>query len=122
MPAPPLFRTFDRFEDAERARDALLAAGLPRSAVQLQVMQDEAGPVEGNFLTGNARTRDGDIRPLGSSMAGELPYDENFRETVSRGVHLLVVAPADEAERRAAVAILDAFECVDVEARVPPRP
>jgi hypothetical protein len=121
MPIPPLLRTFARFEDAEAARERLLSAGLPRTSVQLQNLQDEAGPVEGNFVTGNARTRDGDLLAMGSSRVGELPYEGNFNDTVHRGVHLLVVEPADDAQRGEAVAILDQFESVDVAAASSPR-
>ena len=50
-----LVRSFATLERAEAARSAVLSLGVSSDAVQLQVLQDEAGPVEGNFLVGNGR-------------------------------------------------------------------
>jgi hypothetical protein len=111
----PLLRTFGRFEDASSARDALVAAGLPPSAVAFRVIEDEAGPVEGNFVAGNGRTESGRTPARGILVGSEIPYDKNFADTVSRGGHLLLVEPADEQQRAQALAILDRFESVDVD-------
>ncbi|MDM5178042.1 hypothetical protein PO883_12655 [Massilia sp. DJPM01] len=44
---------FDAFDTAQQARAALLADGFGADALELKVHDDEAGPVEGNFLVGN---------------------------------------------------------------------
>jgi hypothetical protein len=109
-----LLRSFERFEDAGAARDALLTAGLAAGAVQLRVSDDEAGPVEGNFLVGNGRTEHG--RPPGGVLAGaEVPYQENFRKVVPRGVHLLSVQLDDEGRQAEVEAILDMYGGFDVD-------
>jgi hypothetical protein len=48
-----IVRTFRVFAAAERARDELLAAGFPRESVELSVLDDEAGPGQGNFTVGD---------------------------------------------------------------------
>ena len=103
----PLLRSFDRFEDAVAAREALLAAGVAPAAVQVQPMEDEAGPAQGNFLVGNGRLRD-DSTP-NPSAASQLPYEPNFAHPVFRATNLLLLQPADDAQRAQAAAILDRF-------------
>jgi hypothetical protein len=107
-----LLRSFDTFEAASAARDALVAAGFDPAAVQLRVLDDEAGPAEGNFLIGNGRTTHG--RPPRGVLAGpEVPYEENFAQVVFRGNQLLAVEVADESQRRRALALLQPFGGVD---------
>lgn len=105
----PLLRSFDRLENATAARNELVAAGFPPSAIQVRAMQDEAGPVQGNFAVGNGRT---DIRPAESDFVSPDspdPYELNLAHPASRGENLLVVEAADEAQRQQAVTILDRF-------------
>jgi hypothetical protein len=45
--SPALIRIFDHFADAQQARSALLDAGFPAHAVQLDTVDDEAVPVQG---------------------------------------------------------------------------
>ena len=47
--AEPMIYSYTTFEDAQAARAALIAGGL---SAELQVIADEAGTVEGNFLVG----------------------------------------------------------------------
>ena len=109
----PLLRSFTRFEDASAAREALIASGLPSECVELRVIDDEAGPVEGNFVAGNGRREEGDGPSRGIVAGGEIPYERNFAATVSRGAHLLIVTAADETRRIEARDILDRFAAVD---------
>ena len=113
MPIAPLLRTFTRFEDLEPARAELLAAGLPPSAVQSRMLGDEAGPVEGNFVSGNGRTTVGANGPDGVITGGRVTYDENFQPFATRGIHLLVVEAQDEGQRRQAAEILDRYDTAD---------
>lgn len=54
--AQVLVRVFDALDHAHAARDALLAAGIDAGAVALDILNDEAGPVQGNFTVGNTPT------------------------------------------------------------------
>lgn len=111
----PLICSFDRFEDAEQARALLLAAGLPLGSVALRVIEDEAGPVEGNFVSGNGH-RDGSSPPDGVITGGATPYERNFARTVSRGVCLLMVEADDEVLRQRAGAVLGRYTARQVAA------
>ncbi len=109
----PLLRSFDRLDDATAARNELVAAGFSPAAVQVRAMEDEAGPVQGNFTVGNGRT---DIKPGDSDFvtpASPDPYALNFAHPTFRGGNLLVVQAADEAQRQQAMAIVDRFGGVD---------
>lgn len=112
----PLIRTFERYADAQQARDALLGAGF-EGRVELSVRDDEAGPVEGNFTAGNGRpARSGEpgVRePL--TRAGDDAYHRNFRDVAHRGLHLLVVQAGDGDEQQRARAILDRYGAVDID-------
>jgi hypothetical protein len=80
---------FDVFESAEQARKALLAAGF--GSVQLTVMEDEAGPVKGNFTVGDYTGRPTD--PV---------YERDFKKTAQRGSYVMTVAAPYVALARAA--------------------
>jgi hypothetical protein len=114
MPTP-LLRTYETFDAAVAAREALLAAGFDAQAVRFRVMEDEAGPVEGNFLIGNGRTAH-DGPPTGVRAGPEVPYGPNFARPVSRGAHLLAIETADEDQRRRALDTLAPFGGLDVDA------
>ncbi len=117
---PGLLRTFDDFDTATQARDALLAAGLQASQLNLQATGDEAGPVEGNFLVGNGRDA-GDETPPEPLPSGADPiYHRNFHRTVNRGTCRLVVEVRDASQRDTANQVLDRFGGVDVDAKTAP--
>jgi hypothetical protein len=59
-----LVRSFATLESAEAARVAVFSLGVSPDAVQLQVLQDEAGPVESNFVVGNGREAPDDTSAL----------------------------------------------------------
>jgi hypothetical protein len=115
MAATPLICSFDRFEDAQEARAQLLAEGLPSAAVTLRVIEDEAGPAEGNFVSGNGR-RDATTSREAVITGGVIPYDRNFARTVSRGVFLLAIEVDDGAQRRRAQVVLERYAARDVAA------
>jgi hypothetical protein len=108
--------SFARFEDLEAARAQLLAAGLAPEAVQVRVVDDEAGPVEGNFVSGNGRMAPGGRATADVKTGAAVDYARNFAATAARGAHLLVVAAADDAQRVRAVEVVQRFDAVDVEA------
>jgi hypothetical protein len=112
-PRGALLRSFSTLDDAVAARDALAAAGIARELVELTVLQDEAGPVSGNFLIGNGQTNHGG-RPAPVRSAGEVPYDENFRETAYRGAYLLTLHRLGPTQRSVAESVLAGFDSVAV--------
>jgi hypothetical protein len=100
-----LVRSFATLEHAEAARTAVLSFGVSADAVQLQVLQDEAGPVEGNFVVGNGRAA-----PDSSA------YEANFANTVARGSCLLMLLSIPENQRSNVEAALNEFGGVDTDA------
>ena len=114
--ANEIVKVFDRYEDAEQARSALLAAGFAPGQVRLQCNEDEAGPVEGNFLVGNGR-RPGRAGGVSSAADhGDLPYELNYDHPELRGLHLLLLdVPSDE-QRGRAEELLGGFGARDIAA------
>jgi len=114
--ANEIVKVFDRYEDAEQARSALLAAGFAPGQVRLQCNEDEAGPVEGNFLVGNGR-RPGRAGGVSSAADhGDLPYELNYDHPELRVLHLLLLdVPSDE-QRARAEELLGGFGARDIAA------
>jgi len=117
MGAQPNIRTFSSFEDATAAQQALASAGVPRDLMEVRVLDDEAGPVQGNFIVGNGATTHGGA-PGGVRTGPEVPYEQNFREVVRRGAYMLVVQAPESNERALELeAVLARFDSV-----APPHP
>lgn len=93
--------SFRSFADAQRARDALAGQGFEAGALHLRSIADEAGPVQGNFVSGNGRPAD-NRAPAGVIGSGEAPYPKNFNPVVDRGSELLEVLVHSDEERRKA--------------------
>ncbi|HVE54506.1 MAG TPA: hypothetical protein VNB23_14095 [Ramlibacter sp.] len=113
-PATTTLRSFSSLDDASGALQALADSGVPKGSMELVVLQDEAGPVEGNFLIGNGATTHGD-EPAAVRTGNEVPYDENFRAPTHRGGFLLVLSGLDEAQLAAADPLFARFGGVQVE-------
>jgi hypothetical protein len=118
----PLLRAYDRFEDAEQARNEILANGIPPERVQLNALEDEAGPVEGNFVLDEKDTGKGPTEPGGDASHDLLGTEErtdayNNSEPVWRASHVLVVMTDDDRQRRQAAEIMDRYGGIDVEQR-----
>lgn len=116
MVLDPLVRSFDNLDAATQARQAVIDAGVDPELVQTHVIQDEAGPVEGNFLIGNGRTAHGG-EPSAVLAGPDVPYESNFEHVVTRGVHMVMVHAADPALRERVQAILAQLGGVDPQAR-----
>jgi hypothetical protein len=56
--ANTIVRVYDSFFNAERVRNELLAAGFSSDDVRFDVKEDEAGPVDGNFIVGSGASGD----------------------------------------------------------------
>lgn len=104
-----MLRTFEAYAHAQQAREALLGTGFSPEAVRLESIDDEAGPVEGNFVIGNGRG-------VNDESPAQPDYCSNFERTVERGVHLLVIAVQDDAQRRRVDELVSPLGGVDPEA------
>ena len=103
----PLIYSYPRLEDAVAARNSLLSAGVDPVEMEIRVIADEAGPVEGNFLVGNGRNARDDTVETGNDGGPDAPpYAENFADVGTRGLHLLVVGPEDPDLLARAAAVL----------------
>lgn len=67
----PLIYIFDDFDAAQRARAELIKFGFEAPAVNLDVRDDEAGPVQGNFTVGDNPAAAGRLR-LHASASGRV--------------------------------------------------
>ena len=76
---------FSGYATAEGARIALLASGFPLSDVHLESMEDEAGPVEDNFIFDCKET------PHSADRGGGV-----HAETTQRDIYLLSVDADDD--------------------------
>lgn len=93
--ARPVVQSFDRLDEAERARDALIASGFDAHAVHLAAREDEAGPVQGNFTVGD-----------GKPCRDEDGYERNFRDVAQRSAILLSVEVTTAEEQAVAARLL----------------
>lgn len=93
-----LIRVYDKFSDAENARNALLTSGFAPDSVHLSSTADEAGPVSGNFILEYKDTEKGDDDSvLDALFSRDDPNEGQGRtEVVWRGNYLLTVDAADE--------------------------
>jgi hypothetical protein len=112
-------RVFDKFLDAENARKELLASDFSSTCVHLSSEDDEAGPVEGNFITGdNARDNKGTGDVFYYLVGTEdTAYHSHYDDVVQRGSFLLTVEANDDAQLMRASSIMDRFGAVDLNKR-----
>jgi hypothetical protein len=101
--------SFKSLEGAQAARNALVAKGVDAESIDVQVIADEAGATDGNFAIGNGRST-GDS-PISIGGVGE--YGDNFADPSFSGTCLLMVYPADDAQRNLIVGELGSNIRVD---------
>lgn len=100
----PIVRTFMHVTAAEQARAELLEAGIAADDVAIDVRIDETGPVQGNFVTGDA-----------PEVKGKTAYTHTYAPVAQdavRGCQLTVNVP-DPALAERAAAILDRLGALD---------
>lgn len=121
--ANTLVRVYDRFSDAENARNQLLDAGFPASRVHLTSKEDEAGPVQGNFTVGDASTSLGGVRGAIDSLMGrdDHTYQHDYANVVQCGSFLLTVDVEDDVQSARASDITQRFGGIDVDERTSER-
>jgi hypothetical protein len=91
----PLIYVFDDLTTADRVREELLSCGFDRSAVELTVREDEAGPVQGNFTVGDDPT-----------VKGGTDYEDTYANPTQRGTCLLTITPVDPTQTEYAIKLL----------------
>lgn len=108
-----MVRVFERLSDAQNARNQLLGSGFSESGVNLRMGDDEAGPVDGNFimLEKGAERR--------SKASGQDPRIDGYGNPglVWRSSIVLTVEAGDDDQGTLASDILDRCGAIDVEAR-----
>lgn len=106
--ADTLLRVFDSLDVAQQAREALLAAGIEAAAISMTIHEDEAGPVEGNFVVDLTEKP---TPPRGS--ANRQSDQGELRTPVQRSICLLQVEVANDRDGSRAAGVLDRFACRD---------
>jgi hypothetical protein len=106
--AETLLRVFDSFDIAQRARSALIAAGMPESAVEMRPQEDDGGPPQGNFVV--------DLEEQPTPAVGDpnrQSAQSELRTPVQRASCLLVVQAADADQHALASRVLDQVYSID---------
>lgn len=117
--ANTIVRIYDKFLDAQKAREELLAAGFSSSDVQLQSTDDEAGDMKGNFTVGDTVTDSaGGLKGFFHALTGgkEQIYENGFTNPHRHGRYILTVDGEDEQLTNASH-IMNRFGAMDVDAR-----
>lgn len=106
---------YDKFPDAENARNALLASGFAADSIHLTSTQDEAGPVSGNFILEYKDKEKGDDDSiLDALFRSDEPNEGQGRTEVAwRGNYLLTVDTSNEEQWRHASDITKQFDPID---------
>jgi hypothetical protein len=90
-----IVRVIESFQDAERARQALLDAGFDRDGIDITHTGDEAGPSEANFTVGDS-----------PSVKGGTDYKDVYAPGLEIG-KCVVTVTADDARLEKAASILE---------------
>jgi hypothetical protein len=118
-----LVRVYNRFSDAENARNALVSSGFSPEAIHLESTIDEAGPVQGNFvLESKDSDNDNDDSPFDSLFGRDDPNEGHGRTGVAwRGGYIMTIDAADETQIARASDIVKQHGAVDIDERTPHR-
>lgn len=116
-----LIRVYNDLSRAENARRELLKSGIEPSHVELTSKEDEAGPVQGNFATGNDESGENAfLRRFGSVVGGEeQTYERDYRDAIQRGKVMLAVQADNDEECELASGILKHFGGIDFNQQTP---
>lgn len=107
-----LIRKFHEFNQAQRAREALLAEGFNDDAVSLTASEDEAGPTAGNFALDRASKLPGAAEEDGALAAQEDPRANS--QALLYGTYILSIATDDSSRLARAADIADSHGAIDV--------
>lgn len=113
--AHTLIRMFNRIDQAQLAREALLAGGFDIDDVRLDASEDEAGTVAGNFLLPREDTPRG--RAIGADTSAEpparRPETSTNSQAVTQGQYILTVEAGDDGALDRAAEIVRRYGAVD---------
>lgn len=117
-----LVRIYDHLANAESARSALVASGFSAGSVHLTAADDEAGPVEGNFILEYKDAAHAHDRSAFDSLLGRDDPNEGLgRQAVAwREHYLLTVDVQDDEQFARAEDITQRFGAVNSGRRAPP--
>ena len=110
---------YDNYDDAERAVQALVSEGFPRSSVQLNPDRDDSGTTAAGASSDTGDTHRG-IRGFFHSLFGGDEHREHrdvYAESVRRGSYVLTVDTQNESEVDRATDIMNRFNPADIEER-----
>lgn len=116
--ASTLAGVFDDYDDAERARDRLFAAGFGRDAVQITPERSAWG--SGDPTWGGRAEQQGGLRGFFASLFGSADEETHghYSEAVRRGSVVVTVTLQDDSQVSSATEILEDCGAIDVDERV----
>ncbi len=107
---------YDDYDAAQRARDALVEAGIPENQVEVMAR------VAGDAAKGTSEVEDKTVgdRVLGAFMSLFTPRDDHrdYTHAVDRGHAMVVVTPTGETDRHRVVEVLERSNPVDFDAKL----
>lgn len=113
--AHTLIRLFNQIDQAQSAREALLASGFDTADVHLDASEDEAGTVAGNFVLPREDTRAG--RAIGADKSAEPPArgasTPTNSQAVTRGHYVMTIEAGDRGDLDKAAEITGRYGAVD---------
>jgi hypothetical protein len=114
-----LVKVYNRFSDAEQARNALVSSGFPPEAIHLESSADEAGPVQGNFaLEYKDSDNDNDNSVFDSLFGRDDPNEGRGRTEVAWGAgYIMTIDAVDDAQSARASDIARQFGAIDMDTR-----
>lgn len=114
--AHTLIKMFRQIDQAQQARDALLAGGFTADDVRLDASEDEAGTMAGNFVLARQDTPQGSA--AGIDTTDKPPHHRSDTSTNSQaatsGQYILTVEVADDRRAEDARAITERYGAQDV--------
>lgn len=115
---------FDTFEDADRARDAAISDGFSREDIVFSNRQEEAGPVEGNWMLPPVDSRHDEKEGFFHSLVADSDEaTESYAKTAvtQRGNFLITVSLEDDRRLGDVDAVMRRHHGVDIDDRTPHR-
>jgi hypothetical protein len=113
---------FETYDEADKARNALIESGFPHDDVQFTTRQEEAGPVEGNWML-PPRDTDEDKQEgfLHSLVADSDEATENYTkaDVTQRGSFLLTINAQNDNQATQVDDQMRRFGGVDINDRTP---
>lgn len=106
---------FENRTDADRARDALLGAGIPSSAIQ--VLDRSSGDQTAGMSRAEDRNQEGFWGAIKSLFAPEEDY-ATYHHAIERGHAMVVVVPTGDMDRHRAIEVLESSGPIDFDARL----